>query len=425
MLKKSLPLLGLFLLLFIGTFVLLGGDLDLPWMESNRTDAGDFQDALKTGAQRDAESRNRESGAANDPGSASGTSESEAGDGLDAPGKLQGRVVDDQGRPIPKISMRLNPGAGTLVRDTGADWLIEDVPAGSYQLEVWAEGFVPARVAEVTVRAGRRSWQDIQLDTGIQPAGRVIDETDLSGVANALIHFSGRGLTRSAADGSFRAPYVIPQSAMAQITVSHPEYDRFTHIRMPIQDSKNMTLALSRGTATITGRLISDLESARERTARLRLFFATGGRHDLRREQRTKAIGPFEFRRVHQGLYNIVVDFPNTNLPEVHREVLIKIGETKDVEIRIGEGATVTGTLKTIGPPANGTRVEIIDGKGLTIAGCRAGPDGAFRMTSVPAGTYRVKVYYANPWFNTRAFDVSGRGTIHLEIDCARRRLKR
>lgn len=424
MLKKSLPLLGLFLLLFIGTFVLLGGDIDLPWSNQNRTDAEEFQRSLKTDAHGDAEAGNSETengSTAAGRGTGPEGDEPEVGGG---PGKLQGRAVDERGRPVQRVGIRLTPGAGILVKDEGQDWLIEEIPEGSYTIEVWSDGFISERLSGIEIRSGRRTWQEIQLRRGVQPAGKVIDETDLRGVGNALIEFSGLARTRSASDGTFKAPYVIPESALTRITVSHDDYDRYTYVRQPTHDPNDMVLALSRGTSRITGRLIPDAESLKERQARLRLFFTTGGRHDLRREQRVSANGPFEFQRVHQGQYDLVVDFPGSRLPEIHREVLIKMGQTKDVEIRIGEGSTVTGKLHVSGPPANGVKVELINGKGLTVAGCLADPGGTFKLKGVPPGTYRAKVFYGNPWFNTESFDVDGRTPKRVDIDCTRRRLK-
>ena len=424
MLKKSLPLLGLFLLLFIGTFMLLGGDLDLPWANQKRPEAGEFQKALENGATNDRAARNDRTTENGRPRGANDAAPGDTAVAPDAPGKLEGRAIDDDGKPVPRIAVRLTPGAGVLVKDGGANWLIEDIPPGFYQLEVWASGHVPVRLTDVEIRPGRRAWREVRLLRGVQPAGKIIDETDLSGVAGAMIEFGGRARARSGSDGRFKAPYVIPSSALTEITVSHDDYDRLTYVRQAIHDPSDMTLAMTRGNETITGTLVPDAESLQEATARLRLFFTTGGRHDLRRELRVKASGPFEFSRVHVGVYDLVLDFPGTRLPEIHREVLVKRGKPQHIDIRIGQGSLVTGRLHVSGPKPNGVKVELINERGLAIAACRTDPDGSFSLKSVPAGKYSAKVWYANPWFNTERFSVDGRTKRHIEIDCVLKRLK-
>lgn len=422
MLKKTLPLLGLFLLLFIGTFLLLGGELDLPWNRQSHPDAKEFQE--------DVGSTNPGEPGRVDPAGRSGrgaaradeTGEDESID-PDAPGRIQGRVLDGGGHPIPTVHMRLIPGAGQLVRNTGEDWLIEDVPAGAYQLEVWADEFVASR-AEVVVRPGRRTWHDVRLQPGVRPRGKIVDETDQRGVANALIEFSGTARTRSGADGGFLAPYVIPRAALDQITVSHPSYDKYTYVRQPTHDPNDMVLALSRGNATITGKIIPDHETFKAEQARLRLYFATGGRHDLRREQTIAVDKAFKFERVHQGVYDLAIDFPGTKLPELHREVRVRMNETADVQVHVGKGSDVTGHILARAGDLGGRKIQLLNAKGLAVAACTTEGDGSFKMSSVPEGRYRVKVWYGNPWFNTEAFDVDGRRERKIVVDCDMRRLR-
>lgn len=422
MLKKTACLLGLFLILFVGTFLLLGGDLDLPWSQERRPDAEEFQTQVGSAdhsepARVDAPGRGDH--AASDPDRAP----EEAAADPNAPGRIRGRALDEAGHAIPIVHMRLVPGAGIVVRDTGADWLIEEVPPGPYQLEVRADGFVAART-EVVVRPGRRTWQEMRLQRGVQPRGKIVDETDQHGVADALIEFSGKARTRSDSDGTFMAPYVIPRSALDQITVSHPSYDRYTYMRQPTHDPEDMTLALSRGNATITGQIIPDHETFQAKEARLRLYFATGGRHDLRRQQTVPVTEAFTFERVHQGVYDLAIDFPGTRLPDLHREVSVRMNETTDVKVNVGMGSDVTGYILARAGNLGGRKIELMNARGFTIAGCTTERDGSFRLTSVPEGKYRVKVWYGNPWFNTEAFEVDGRRERKVVVDCDRRRLR-
>ena len=422
MLKNAAWLLALFLVLFVGTFLLLGGDIERPWSRADQADAEEFHQQVGPADQREPD-RVRGPGLGDAPVTDLDAAVEDAPEDPTAPGRVRGRALSRAGHPIPTVQMRLVPGAGTLVRAQGDDWLIEDVPPGSYQLEVWAKEFVAAR-SEVVVRPGRSTWHEVRLQRGVRPRGKIVDETDQRGVADALIEFSGTARTRSQIDGTFTAPYVIPRTALDQITVSHPSYDRYTYIRQPTHDPEDMVLALSRGSATIKGQIIPDHETFQAKAARLRLYFSTGGRHDLRRQEIVPVAAGFTFERVHQGVYDLAIDFPGTQLPELHREVRVKMNETVEVRVNIGKGSAITGHILARAGDLGGRKIELMNGKGLTVAACATAADGSFKLTSVPEGSYRIKVWYGNPWFNTEAFEVDGRRERKVVVDCDMRRLR-
>ncbi len=423
MLKNVLALLSLFLIVFIGALALLGGEFEQLWGEVTSADPQEFQEQVAnpgpTGTSPAAPRTPDERASNNDP----------AADRIDAaerdgPGRLQGRAYGPDDTPLGLIQTRLIPDSGVLVRTTGDDWLIKDVSPGEYRLEIRSEGFVPA-VIPVSVSSGRRSWHDVRLEPGVQPAGTVIDETTHEAVGGALIEFSGGGQCRSAPNGAFRAPYVIPLSALKEITVSHEDYDRYTYVRKVDHDPEDMTVPLSRGNGRIEGALIPDAEIAPGQRARLRLFFTTGGRRDLRRQKVIPVTQQFVFRRVHQGVYDLVVDFPGTRLTEVHREVRLRVNETAKVEIRFGDGSTVNGRITALAGNLGGHRIELINGKGVPVSATVTDAAGTFRLTAIPPGKYRVKVHYGNPRFNTEAFDVDGVRDMDITVDCDRKRLRR
>jgi hypothetical protein len=104
----------------------------------------------------------------------------------------------------------------------------------------------------------------------------------------------------------------------------------------------------------------------------------------------------FTFERVHQGVYDLAIDFPGTKLPELHREVRVKMNETTDVTVSVGVGSDVTGYILARAGDLGGHKIELLNAKGLPIAGCTTEGDGSFKLTSVPEGEYRVKVWYGN-----------------------------
>ncbi|MAG56823.1 MAG: hypothetical protein CMJ83_11070 [Planctomycetes bacterium] len=422
MVRKTLPLLGLFLVVFIGTILLVGGDFDLGFLKPSEDPQGFRKSTRLTNGSED----DPAGGTTQNPSRETENGENivENGESPDAPGLISGQVIDETGLPVDTASMNLVPGAGNLVRAEGKDFLIEDVPPGEYQMAVWSDGYVAVRIS-VVVKPGRRTHRVVKLTSGIQPEGRVIDEIDQTPIRDAIVKFSGQATVRSDKDGRFKTPYTIPTTALDQISVSHPEYDQYTYLRTPTLDPKRLIIPLSRGNGQITARLLPSSDTFKVKDARVRLFFTTGNRNDLRREKLVKIGRQFEIPRVHPGLYDLVVDFPGTRLPEIHRSFLMKMKGQRHLEIEVGGGTVVEGTLTSRAGLVSGRRVALINEQGRVVAAVNSDPEGKFRLLAVPQGTYRVKVWYGNPWFNTDAFQVSGTGKAKVAVDCDRQRLKR
>ncbi len=113
------------------------------------------------------------------------------------------------------------------------------------------------------------------------------------------------------------------------------------------------------------------------------------------------------------------------DLPELHREVSVRSNATVTIRVHFGRGSTVTGRIVARTGNLGGRRIELINERGVPVSAATTKQDGSFRMTTIPQGTYRVKVHYANPWFNTEAVDVDGVKELDVTVDCDRRRLKR
>ncbi|HIE51327.1 MAG TPA: hypothetical protein EYP85_06175, partial [Armatimonadetes bacterium] len=110
------------------------------------------------------------------------------------PGSISGTVVSAVGRrPVAGATVRVLLGQqeiGSAQTDQQGNYLVEDVPAGTYTLEVTAPGFLLKRVDNVVVQTAQETaGVDIVLDP-LPPGevvGRITNKADGSPVGGALV----------------------------------------------------------------------------------------------------------------------------------------------------------------------------------------------------------------------------------------------
>jgi len=146
-------------------------------------------------------------------------------------GSGEGRVVDEEGRPIPRFDAQLSGPAGYHFAPRGRDatdgrFRIDGVPAGTWTLRVWTEGFVPWIGKGLEVRAGDPLPRfEVVLSRGATVVGRLREASGLEwkGFVVSLVAFdpdlrSEAGFSaRVESDGSFRLPGLRP--AAYRVTV--------------------------------------------------------------------------------------------------------------------------------------------------------------------------------------------------------------
>jgi hypothetical protein len=331
--------------------------------------------------------------------------------------------VDTAGKVLSGVNVALTPPAGTVTIPDGERFLVEGIPPGAYRATVWADGHIPARLADIVIRPGATTSHDVTLIPGIQPAGRVTDEIESRGIEGAVVTFGDASMSRTDANGRFHSPVVVPYEALEQIIVTHPDYDREVVVRQAITDPTAINLSLTRGTAEISGRIVSTRESLPE-TALLSLFFTTGGRMDLKRQMTFDPNGPFTVPHIHQGEYNLAISFPGTRLPEIHRPVSLLRSDRREIEIPLGEGSTLRGQLVARSGLIGGRRVDLTGERGVKVASIHTAPDGSFTLPGIQEGSYRLKVWVGNPCFDTAPFSLAGDGEAALTIDTDVRRIR-
>ena len=85
-------------------------------------------------------------------------------------GDLTGRIVDASGAAIPNVSVTArNTGTGlvrTVMTNSEGDYLIAQLPPGTYEVAVEAKGFSKTVLKDVQVLVGTRQTRNIELRAG-------------------------------------------------------------------------------------------------------------------------------------------------------------------------------------------------------------------------------------------------------------------
>ncbi len=90
-----------------------------------------------------------------------------------ATGKLEGRIRDQAGAPIPSAQVRIDGTAFGAVADNRGYWFINNVPAGLVDLTASFVGFKPVRVTGLRVSAGQTITQDFALEAQAVDIGEI------------------------------------------------------------------------------------------------------------------------------------------------------------------------------------------------------------------------------------------------------------
>jgi TonB-dependent receptor len=90
-------------------------------------------------------------------------------------GSLLGKVVDPGHLPLPGASVRVEPGALSVVTDRGGSFSVQNLAAGTYKIAISYIGFVTAS-QEATVTAGG----SVKVDVVLQPSTNLAEEVTVT-----------------------------------------------------------------------------------------------------------------------------------------------------------------------------------------------------------------------------------------------------
>jgi Carboxypeptidase regulatory-like domain len=353
---------------------------------------------------------------------------------LDVAGSIQGEVVDGAARAVESFSVtarRADGSAGSGQDDpvsqefSVADgaFTLEDVPPGSWVLEIQAARHASATVPRVSVRSGAATAAGrIRLGDGGTLRGSVVNALG-EPVAGASVSVSQQQdyayqtqppQTQSDGNGAYELQGIPP--GKVDVAASHPSYARAYAPGIDIEPDAGPTdlkLVLSQGgriEGTVRRRDGTPVVEASIRAAP----GTSTGRSAPGDNGATASVGPegtFTLEHVAAGLAQVSVYLPRGGSMRSiqRRRVDVRDGETATVDFVLGE-ILVSGTVSRTAGPAAGLRVAMLTGVGYSayfssgpdfVAAPREGPeqgvavagdDGHYEMLLAEPGTARVSV---------------------------------
>lgn len=321
--------------------------------------------------------------------------------------RVQVRVVDQQGQPVPNAevnAMRLGDGVRSIVpcysetredcHHAGPDGMVTLVMIeGLHDLSVLGDDIAPVRLSNqmVTVRSPAIV---VKVDRGLEIRGRVTyaDGTPAVGV---LVGMPAAFQPRSvpvAPDGTFRLTGV----AAGSVTVRAFSSDRHL-FSAPVTlkaPASGVTITMPRG-AHIEGRILDGatrkpvndftiLLPSRDRVSDG--LAAAGGQHMHADD------GRYTLDNVSPGSLQILVRASGYSAGS-RNDITVEDGKTlKGIDILLDRGARVTGRVTSAGKPIAGVRVTL-DPSALNQSGTRAVTDvaGLYTFESVAEGDHNIE----------------------------------
>ncbi|HWM94206.1 MAG TPA: carboxypeptidase-like regulatory domain-containing protein [Thermoanaerobaculia bacterium] len=275
---------------------------------------------------------------------------------LEPASRIQGRVEDESGKPVPGASVRLRPAPpppGTVGverrrsensadAEAGPDgvFAFADVAPGAVTIEASAEGFLSPEPVELQVpKTGEVRDVYLVLGRGASVSGW-ISTPGGEPVSGARVRI-GAVQTESDAEGRYRLVGIPP--GLKGLVLSHPAYKGRTQ-EVDVQPGENrVDVALERG-ATVSGRVVDEAGAPRLGVS---LILRNRGERGQRGYQATSgAEGRFEILAVADGSFDLEAEAAGF-APAVHSAVVEVAGRNVEgLELVLRRGATVSGRIQ-------------------------------------------------------------------------------
>lgn len=323
--------------------------------------------------------------------------------------EVSGRVVDAGGQPVSGATVRLGAagdrfpmllrGDGQSEARSGADgsFRIAGVSTGSYDVTADKEGYAPGQLESVNV-AGRLQGLELRLEAGGAVQGRLLG-ADLAELAGASVTAFpadpsiARTAVRLARGGQvdYQGQYRISGLTAGEWRVNaRTESGRQAQGRVTVSTGSDATLDLDLGGGfTLTGRVVRGGEAVPNVYVSVASSEAGGGRST------TDPQGAFRIQGLKAGTYELQamqfdsgLDHQETVEVTGDRDILIEIA-TRRVSGRVVDAtdqAPVPGVVVSLEATETQTdRPRFGMGRGS-----RSDADGAFTITDVSPGSYRL-----------------------------------
>ncbi|HEX5720596.1 MAG TPA: carboxypeptidase-like regulatory domain-containing protein [Thermoanaerobaculia bacterium] len=312
---------------------------------------------------------------------------------LEGGAEVTGRVVDDDGVPVPAAAVVLHEGGGSwnlpnAVSRPDGSFTLTGVADGTYRIAAEKEGFALTQGQELTV-AGNVSGVEIRLSTGGAIVGQLTG-LDFAELSQAQVWLDDEFLQgRVFPDSSYRIENVEPgeHRVLASLRGERQTDGRVT--LEPGEREARLDLELADG-YLLTGRVLRNGQVVRGENV------ALGGPGVAGRWAKTDHEGRFRFEGLEAGTYDLtVID----SRGQSHHKETVELSRDAEVELEL-VAVTLAGRVldSSDKQPLSGVRVTLLPPRGGEVASgsflqLDAATDsrGVFRLPGVPGGSWRVQ----------------------------------
>lgn len=312
--------------------------------------------------------------------------------------ELRGRVLDIGGGPVAgaEVSTRLGnawEGGVSVPAFTDSDgaFALWTRP-GSVMLTAHASGYAPA-----TTRAGSPGeGLELHLIPESVIEGRVVaagtDEPIAAAAVSVRIELGQTSTVRTDADGRFRIAGLSPGRYHAEATATGWYGEAARSVRVGLGETATELLIEAHPAAVLDGHILYDPDGAPCPDGVVSL------RDDTRSfylRARISPPGAAHFDAILPGRYDVNVDCAAA-LPSDTPAITIARPERITPEWTVSRGMSVRGTVQTPdGKAAEGVWVSAVhtsDASAEAVAAVTSDAQGAFRLSGLPSGSYRLTV---------------------------------
>lgn len=317
-------------------------------------------------------------------------------------------------------------------------FLLDEVPQGTWEVNVEAKGYQPSRIGGVVVAEGQaQSGLRVSLTRGAILRGSVVDARNDRSVSDARIGISSGGggtgagpgsLSREAASRGTDAEGLFEVEGLAPgkytVTAGHPDFSSASQSVEVGENGASVKLSLPSGNR-VSGQV---LDENRRPVAGAAVGLTTGaagagsgfgGGND----QGTLAdeSGRFRFDHLPAGRYSAIASRQQELTKSV--PVVVLDGQPReDVTLVFSPGTVVRGTVTGL-PPADLPRVSVHYRGPSGLAGfAKLGADGRFEIANVPDGSLNVSAGLSAGSGNSRNMSkdlVIAGGQTEVEVELA------
>lgn len=308
---------------------------------------------------------------------------------------LEGRVTTDAGEPV--AGVRISAGGGAGLSDADGRYQAEGVPVGEQEVRIVHPDY-RSRVQRQRIEPGTNRL-DVQLESGVEVAGRVVDEAGgpVAGAEVWMISRQRRDLpeyhVRSAPDGSFRFPTV----AQGRYTLGAEAENRSpaeleAAVVVAGESVSGLEVTLRQG-ATLSGQILG-LEPGELSAVQVRARIEGRGSFPARID----AQGRYEIRHLQAGDWEV-----RAALWDGQRQVeaRVPIGPSdrevsRDLEFR--RRLSLSGQVLFEDEPLADTRVALRGERFSVERSATTDFEGRFRLDDLEADVYWLGLSHPTRW---------------------------